>query len=367
MRLQHWFYIVPLRLRSLFRRAQVEQELDEELRYHLERQIEENIAKGMTPEDARYAALRAIGGVERRKEECRDMRRVRLLEDLIQDLRYGLRTLRKSPGFTAVAALSLALGIGANTAIFSLVDPILLKPLPVKDPEQLVVLNTIDDRGDWRERFSYPMFEQFRARTQVFSGVFAKSYLGGVEMIGPEHGNRTEKVRLQLVTGEYLQVLGVNAVLGRTLTTADEQMPGAHRLAVLSYSFRQRRFAGAVTVTGKGMTLGDHPLTIIGVKAAEFFGDEMGGAPDIWATFLKDKVGGVNDEYLRIMARLRPGAPIEQAQAALDLFLRQIKSEPSDLSNQAWMSKIVLSSGRQGFAGWFAARVSQPLGILRSE
>src|SRR5262249_1396529 len=134
MRLKHWIYTVPLRLRSLFRRRQVEQELDEEIRYHIERQIEEHIAKGMTPEDARYATLRALGGVEQRKEECRDMRRVRLIEDLIQDLRYGLRTLRKSPGFTVVAALSLALGIGANTAIFSVVDPLMIRSLPVKDP-----------------------------------------------------------------------------------------------------------------------------------------------------------------------------------------------------------------------------------------
>src|SRR5499426_1798676 len=157
MRLRHWFYTVPLRLRSLFRRNQVEQELDEELRYHIERQIEEHIAKGMTPEEARYAALRAMGGVEQRKEECRDMRRVRLIEELMQDVRYGLRTLRRSPGFTAVAVLSLALGIGVNTAIFSVVDPLMIRSLPVEDPEQLVVLRTVEQRGDVRERFSYPM------------------------------------------------------------------------------------------------------------------------------------------------------------------------------------------------------------------
>src|SRR5262245_19701560 len=233
MRFDHWFYTLPLRLRSLFRRAQVEQELDGELRYHLERQIEENITKGMTPEEARYAALRAMGGVERRKEECRDTRRVRLIEDLMQDLRYGLRTLRKSPGFTTVAVLSLALGIGANTAIFSVVDPLLIKSLPVKDPEQLVVLNTVDQRGDFRDRFSYPLYEQLRARTQVFSGLFAESWFSRrVEMIGDEPGSERENLKLKLVSGEYFQVLGVNAILGRTLTTADNQTPGAHPMAV---------------------------------------------------------------------------------------------------------------------------------------
>jgi putative ABC transport system permease protein len=374
MRLKHWFYTVPLRLRSLFRRAQVEQELDEELRYHIERQIEEHIAKGMTLDEARYAALRAMGGVERRKEECRDMRRVRFVEDLIQDLRYGLRTLRKSPGFTAVAALSLALGIGANTAIFSLVDAVLLKMLPVKSPEQLVAIESLDQRGERNKIFSYPIFERIRDRSQVFTGVLAaEDDTNRVETVGPEPGGRMEQAEVQLVSGEYFQVLGVNAVAGRLLTAADNQKPGAHPVVALSYGFWQRRFAGDVSVIGQNIRLKGQPFTIIGVTQPGFFGESVGRAPDVWAPMMmmpqlrrgQSYLNQSNVRWLRIIARLQPGVREEQAQAALNALLGQIKSEPGDVGKWAGLiyAKIGLIHGGQGLSE-MRDRFSKQLRIL---
>jgi predicted permease len=371
MRVRHWFYTLPLRLRSLFRRHQVEQELDEELRYHLERQIEELIEKGMKPEEARYAALQAMGGIEQRKEECRDTRHVSWIEDLVRDLRYGVRTLRKSPGFTAVAVLSLALGIGANTAIFSMVDAVLLKMLPVKSPEQLVTIETSNQRGERGINFSYLMFERLRDLPQVFTGVLAAQDGGGrMEMV--ESAARTEQVEVQLVSGGYFQVLGVNPVIGRTLTEADDQTPGAHPVAVLSYGFWQRRFAGDVSVIGKGIRLKGKPFTIIGVTPPEFFGEAVGRSPDIWAPLMmqpeldrgRSYLGEAGLGWLRMMARLQPGVSEAQAQASLAMRLEQIKAEPDNLGRMArHIAKFELSSGGRGLAG-FRNQYSKPLRVL---
>src|SRR5688572_29243337 len=154
MRWQKWLYTVPLRLRSIFRRSQVERELDEELRFHLEARIQHDIAAGRTPEEARYAALRAMDGMEQRKEECRDMRHMNLIDNVRRDVRYAVRALARSPGFTLAALLALALGIGANTAVFSVVDTVLLRPLPYADPDRLVMISpsgaSVADFLDWR-------------------------------------------------------------------------------------------------------------------------------------------------------------------------------------------------------------------------
>ncbi len=291
---------------------------------------------------------------------------------MFQDLRFGIRLLWKNPGFTAVAVLSLSLGIGANTAIFSLVDAVLLKLLPVKSPEQLVVLDAFNQRGE-RNNFSYPMFERLRDHPQVFTGIFAA--LDGtnrMEVAVPDPGGRKEQAEVLLVSGEYFQVLGVNPVIGRTLTAEDNRNPGAHPVAVLSYGFWQRRFAGDVSVIGKGITLKEQPFIIIGVTPPEFFGEAVGRAPDIWAPLMmqppldrgQSYLGEANLGWLRILARLQPGVSEEQVQAALATLFGQIKSEPSDLGKWTQhLSRIGLSPGGQGLS-WFRDRFAKPLRVL---
>src|SRR5262245_21064494 len=290
---------------------------------------------------------------------------------MFHDLRFGIRLLWKNRGFTAVAVLSLALGIGANTAIFSLVDAVLLKMLPVRSPEQLVLLESFNQRGE-RRNFSYKVFEQLRARTQFFSGVLASPGTRRMEMADPGSGGRTEQAELQLVSGEYFQVLGVNAVVGRTLTNADDQTPGAHPVAVLSYDFWQRRFAGDVSVIGKGIILKSLPFTVIGVTPPAFFGESVGRAPDIWAPLMmqptfdrgQSYLSDANTGWLRVMARLQPGVSEAQAQASLAILLEQIKREPDDLGRSARnIAKIELAPGGRGLAD-FRNRFSKPLRLL---
>ncbi|MBO0858932.1 MAG: ABC transporter permease [Chloracidobacterium sp.] len=324
MRLKHWFYMVPMRLRSIFRRSQVEQELDEELRYHIERQIEELIAKGMTPGEARYAALRALGGVEQRKEECRDMRRVNLIENTLQDLRYAGRTLRRSPAFTAVAILSLALGIGANSANFQLLDAVRLRSLPVANPEELAEARIVGGNGGYgiqpgvNSELSNALWEQIRRRQEAFSEIFA---WGNFEDFSVGRRAVARKARGLWVSGEFFSALGIRPIRGRLFTPVDDRRgcgPGAG--AVISYEFWQSYFGGEESAIGKPLTIWDKPFTVIGVTPPDFFGLEIGRGFDVALPICAS--GGALERldffWLVVMGRLKPGWTLAQASAHLN-------------------------------------------------
>ncbi len=324
MRIKHWFYTVPLRLRSLFRRSRVEQELDEELHYHLERKIEENIARGMTPEEARYAALRAMGGVERRKEECRDMRRVRWIEDPAKDLRYGLRTLLKNPGFTLIAVITLALGIGANTAIFSVVNTVLLRPLPYPQPERLIrIWRAASTTGLNPHNLSIPDYREFRDNCRSCEQMGAY-YSGSVNLLGRDEPERIEGV---IVTANLFPLLQAPPMLGRSFLPSEEQF-GQHRVVVLSHGLWRRRFGSDPGIIGQALTLDDESHTVIGVMPADFQFPNRG--IELWRPMAfapSDRMDTRANSFTSVIARLRPGAAMEQARTEIEAISRRLEQE----------------------------------------
>jgi predicted permease len=261
---------------------------------------------------------------------------------MFQDIRFGLRVLLKKPGFTLVAVLSLALGIGANTAIFSLTDAVLIKTLPVRQPEQLVLFGNGRDMGVTVGRpnssfdlFSYPFYRQAQQRTDVFSGVASLLSMqwnvhGFVN--GSGSSSDIEQIKVQLVSGTYFTVLGVNAGLGRVLTDADDQTPGGHPVAVVSYAWWQQRLGADPSAVGKTITIDNIAYTIVGVAPKEFFGTTVGSAPDLWVPLAMEKQmppthfdGRNNDGWqsLYIIGRLQNGVTAAQASSAVNLLFKQ--------------------------------------------
>ena len=265
---------LAIHLRSLFRRQAVDRELDEELRSHVDRAIARNIARGMTQPDARYAAQREFGNLTAITEEARDASRWQLIEQMRQDVRYAVRTMRKRPVFTAVTVCSIALGSGAAVALFAVVDATLLHPLPVRDPGQLVA-----SHGG-----SYPLYRRFRDLHEVFADVAAVSLLdrSNVTVGGDESSIDRGLVRVQLVSRNYFSLLGVRASKGRALTPDDDRVPGAHPVAVLSDGYWRRRFGGAADVIGRTLGLNGTTYTVVGVAVREFTGETTGRPVDIW-------------------------------------------------------------------------------------
>jgi len=336
MRLEHWFYTVPLRLRSLFRRGQVEAELNEELRYHLERQIEVNTAAGMSVEEARYAALRAMHGLDQRKEECRDMRRVRLIEDLWQDFRFSLRSLLKRPGFTAIALLALALGIGANTAIFSLVNAVILQPLPYRDPDRLISVYGTRNRST-QGSVGPTDFLDYRSQNKTFEQFAASgSMMLPMNLTG---SGEPERLNASIITGNYFYTFGVRPALGRGFSLENEKT-GQDHVTVLSHAFWQTRFGGDPNIVNKTINLDGKAYEVLGVMPAEVV---LPQPAQLWVPINFDadpEMKMRNARFLRGIGRLKEGVTLDQAQTDTDLIAAQLEQQYPD-SNTGWSLRLI--------------------------
>jgi predicted permease len=357
-----------------WRRAHREEELDRELRAHLESESEEQGQAGLSSQEARDAARRAFGNVGLVKEAVREMWGWTSVERLGQDLRYGLRMLGRSPGFTAVAVLSLALGIGANTAIFSVIDALMLRVLPVRSPDQLVLFS---EGGDVAF-LAYPAYEKFRDHADVFSGIAAICLLdrSNVTINGPGGGLDAATVGVGLVSGTYFSTLGINPVLGRTFSADDDRVPGGHPLAVISHDYWQRRFAGAADVVGRTFTLNQTTYNILGVAQEGFSGDWIGHSTDLWIPISMQSqvmlerpnlLANPNPPWLRIMARLKTGLTIKQAEAPLQVLFQQAMAERRNLTpamiRESQRAHIELQPAAKGYSPQRAS-FGQPLTIL---
>ncbi len=283
---------------------------------------------------------------------------------MLQDIRYAFRMFLKNPGFTAVVVFTLALGIGANAAIFSITDKVLLQSLPVSDPDQLVVLSAYDPKeGPGIEStFSYAMYQDLRDRNDVFSGVITR---GGAQM-NVSYADQNERVRGEMVSGNFFEVLGVRPWAGRLFTQDDDRTPGAHPVAVISYQFWERRFAKDPNIIGKTILVNEHPLTVLGVTPPSFYGIDLSGSPDVRVPMMMTPVFNPlpptrltsrRHQWLSVMARLKPNVSKEQAQASMDVLYRQIRELeaqdlPSSVSNAARESfvagRIAVLPGDQG-------------------
>jgi len=301
------------KLRALFPRQKPVDDLAEEIHAHLAMEEQDNLERGMAPDEAHYAALRQFGNVTLAQERSGEVWRWNSLEILWRDVRFVLRMLFKNPGFTAVVVLSLALGIGANTAIFSLMNAVMLRKLPVRNPEQLVQPARVGASWGAAPSFSYPSFQRFRDQNHVFAGILAASTLyGGVDA---EVGGEPESVAGELVTGNFFALLGVNPYRGRVFTPQDEGAAGSNPIVVISYGYWKRRFGLDPTALGKAITLHGTPFTIIGITPPGFQGVSVGHPSDLYVPVTMQPVftdgkSWLNQQqfhWLQMVGRLKPG------------------------------------------------------------
>ncbi len=367
-------------------------ELDDELAFHLEMRAEELAAEGLSPKAARARAEEELVELDRVRasllaSDRRIERRRRLgnwLGELSGDARLAVRNLAKSPGFTLAVTLSLALGIGANTAVFSLIDALLLRSLPVAAPDRLVAIgdtarvNSLSEGPVRADLVSLPMYRTLRDGNTVFSGIFASGSPDRLQ-IGDETAETGGPTHGRLVTGNYFSVLGVPAYLGRTFTAEDEKGgPGSAPYTVLSYDFWQRRFGADPSVVGTTLEVNGYPLTVLGVTPPGFFGEIVAQATDLWIPVAmepqvssgKDYLERWNVNWLLLMGRLKPGVSLEEARTSMQaLFTRTIASRAGGAITSGMLPRdpaklqLTVARGGAGFSYW-RKEFSKPLATL---
>src|SRR5579864_241037 len=356
-----------------WKRKQREQELIEEIQAHLTLGEREEMDSGQSRKEAQLAARREFGNETLARETTRDMWGWRWLVDLVQDVRYGLRLLGKNPGFTAVAILTLALGIGANTAIFSLVDTVMLKMLPVQKPEELMVVGMLSPGDDEpNTNFTNPLWEQVRDRQDVFSGVFT---WGGARF-NLSGGGESHLVDGLYVSADYFSTLGVNPAAGRLFTTGDDKR-GCGGSIVLSYGFWRDHFGAAPDEIGRVLNLSGHPMEVIGVAAPGFFDVDVGQKFDVAVPICTEAIFNGKDSmldqrsswWLSIVGRPRPGVSAEQVSVRLkvvspEIFAATVPPKWNADSQKGYQKRFLVSSLAGKGLSYVRRAYNQPLRML---
>jgi predicted permease len=369
------------RLLNWFRRDALEQDLDRELRYHMDHRIADLMQSGLDEPRARRQARLELGGLAQVQEEVRDVWLTRWLRDFVYDLRFSARSVVRSRSFAATTVVSLALGIGATTAIYSLVDQVILHALPVREPERLVL---VDWKGDpvangfgSRNLMSYPICRDLQLHNQIFEGVLCRAATTVTLSTGGEH----KPVAAEIVSGTYFSVLGVQPALGRVLGTADDETPGASAVVVLTYDFWRTQLAGASDIVGRKVLINQHPMTVVGVAAPTFRGIDVGEVPSLWipASMSAEAIPGFDGllnrrtRWMQVLGRLKPGVTLAQAQAGLQPWFKAMLVEDmrrpefpkvtAERRARFLASTIELTPAPQGHSS-LRRRLAQPLWVL---
>ena len=339
-----WIRVLLSRCAALLRKRELDDDLDEELRSHIDLAVEENLKRGMSTETARRAALREFGGMTQTKETYRVQRGLPVFETITNDLRFAFRQLAKSPSFTVVALVTLALGVGANMAVFSLINGLLLRPLPVPHSEQLAVLRMDDDGARPEYSFCTPFFRSLERRHDVFASVFA--YNPDTLQVRGRSGN--ENIQGMLVSGQFFQALETPPLLGRYLTPQDDQRGGnpAGLAVVISEDFWNNWFNRAPDVVGRTMVIANTQFTVAGVMPRRFIGADPTQRPQIFVPLSADPIidaprnhidDGIHAWWIAVVARMQPGVSLDQANARLltvsDPILHEAADDPKFIAD----------------------------------